>query len=523
MNRFLRAGFWQKLLIAFILLLQIGLLVGVMFWIFSLGAADGPTAVIAIIVAIFVIDIIAAVYIINTPSPDIYRLTWMFVVFVLPLAGVLMYALFANKQTSRKNREKVAKYAKPIERLPSKKEDLEAVDALSPGAAMITKYLEACFGGGIHRRTSVEYFALTDFAYEPILRELRNAKHYIFLEFFIFDKGKFWNSILEILKQKAKEGLDVRVMYDDLGCLSTLPMRYDRELEAMGIKAKKFNPFRPLLDIRMNNRDHRKIMVIDGHTCFSGGFNIADEYINEIERFGHWKDNAILLRGEAVANFTYMFLANWVTNSDNHENIDKAYYSSDTFIHEIGGYPKDDGFAEPYGDIPFDNESVGERVYLSLIKNARKHVYITTPYLIIDKEMENALCHAAKCGVDVRLLTPHIPDKKAVFAVTRSYYGSLMQAGVRIYEYTPGFVHEKTFICDDEMATVGTFNLDYRSLFLHLECGTFLVGSSCIQTMSRDYLDTLALSHEVTMKEWKGWRRRRVLYWNLLRILGPFL
>ena len=521
--KFLKPGFWQKSLIAIILLAQIGFIVGILIWAFNTADRSGPHTLLGLVTFIFVIDIIAAVWIINTPSPDIYRLTWMFVVFAFPLGGVLMYVFFANKQTSKRNREKVARYAKPIERLPSKKEDLEALESFSAPASMTTRYLEACYGGGVHRRTSVEYFPLVDFAFEPIIRELKKAKHYIFLEFFIFDKGKFWNTILDILKQKVKEGLDVRVMYDDLGCLSTLPMRYDRELEAMGIKALKFNPFRPLLDVRMNNRDHRKIMVIDGHTCFSGGFNIADEYVNEIERFGHWKDNAILLKGEAVTNFTYMFLANWVSNSPTPESIDKAYYSSDKFISEIGGYPESDGFVEPYGDLPFDNESVGERVYLSLIKNARRHVYITTPYLIIDKEMENCLCHAAKCGVDVRLLTPHIPDKKAVFNVTRSYYGSLMEAGVRIYEYTPGFVHEKTFICDDEMATVGTFNLDYRSLFLHLECGTFLVGSSCIQTMSRDYLDTLALSHEVTMKEWKQWRRKRVLYWNLLRILGPFL
>jgi cardiolipin synthase len=284
----------------------------------------------------------------------------------------------------------------------------------------------------------------------------------------------------------------------------------------------------------MNNRDHRKILVIDGHTCFSGGFNLADEYINKLERFGHWKDNAILIKGEAVANFTNMFLATSVAAQAFDENkllhvvkkveLAKAKgLAPKVYIDEAGGFPENDGYVQPYGDLPFDGEAVGERVYIDLINAAHDHLYMVTPYLIIDKEMENAMIHAAWRGVDIRLLTPHIPDKKALFNLTRSYYGNLIRAGVRVYEYTPGFVHEKTFICDGRMATVGTINLDYRSLYLHLECGTFMVGCSCIKDMEKDFLETLEKSEEITYAHWRHWRDRQYWYWAVLNILGPFL
>lgn len=521
--KFLRPGFWQKLIVALTMLVEIALAVLVLVWLFDKANATGPTTLLYLLVAVFFLDIATSIYIVSSTSPDIYKMSWLICVWFLPGAGILMYILFANKATSRRNRERVARYARPIERNPSDKKTMEAYERDNYEASQITRYLESCTGSGIHNRTSVEYFPLVDFAFEPILRELRRAKHYIFLEFFIVAPGKMWDAMLEILKEKAKEGLDVRLIYDDLGCLSTLPMHYDQTLQSYGIKACKFNPFRPMLDIRMNNRDHRKILVIDGHTCFSGGFNLADEYINAEERFGHWKDNAILLRGEAVGNFTFMFLANWVSNGHSEETIKKEDYSPSKYIDEIGGFPESDGYVEPYGDIPFNGEAVGERVYLSLIQKAKKSIYITTPYFIIDQEMENTLCHAAKAGIDVRILTPHIPDKKAVFAVTRSFYGKLLSSGVKIYEYTPGFVHEKTFICDDDMATVGTFNLDYRSLYLHLECGTFFASVSAIAAMKRDFLDTIALSMEITRAKWDKWRLRSKWYWNLLRILGPFL
>ena len=522
--KFFRPGYWQKLILGLVLAIQFLAVSALLIWLYESLAENGPWAVLLFIGVAFIVDIFLAVYIFSTPSPDVYKLSWLFLVFLIPIGGALIYIFFANKQTSRSQREKLKKHRKPIEKFPSTEGSQEHLADICPTAASISSYLAEKSGGGVHEKTSTQYFPIVDDAFPVILEELRKAKHFVFLEFFIVAQGKMWDSMLEILKEKAAEGVDVRFIYDDVGSLTTVPIHYAETLTKMGIKTVRYNKFRPLLDIRMNNRDHRKILVIDGHTCFSGGFNLADEYINAIVRFGHWKDNAILIRGAAVGNFTYMFLAAWASAKENEgEQINKKLYAPDRYIDEIGGFPKSDGFVQPYGDLPFDNEAVGERVYLDLINAASRYIYITTPYLIIDKEVENALIHAAHRGVDVRMLLPHIPDKKAVFTMARSFYGPLIQAGVHMYEYTPGFVHEKTFICDDKMATVGTINLDYRSLYLHLECGTFLCNASCIKTMYDDYVETLRVSHEVTLEQWKRWRQRQYWYWAVLRIVGPFL
>ncbi len=520
--KFFRPGYWQKLVLGLILLAQFLAVAALLIWLYESLASNGPWAVLILVGVAFFFDIFIAVYIFATPSPDVYKLSWMFLVFALPVGGALIYIFYANKQSNRFQRKKLERYRRPIEKFPSTDNCEEHLAPVSHKALSIATYLKAKSGGGIHEKTSTQYFSIVDDAFPVILEELKKAKHFIFLEFFIVAKGKMWDSMLEILKQKAEEGLDIRFIYDDVGSLTTAPIDYDLELTKLGIKTICYNRFRPFLDIRMNNRDHRKILVIDGHTCFSGGFNLADEYINEIERFGHWKDNAILIRGAAVGNFTYMFLASWAAEHEG-EVIDKKLFGPDRYIDEIGGYPENDGFVQPYGDLPFDGEAVGERVYLDLINSSNDYIYITTPYLIIDRELENALIHAAHRGVDVKMLLPHIPDKKAVFTMARSFYGHLIKAGVHIYEYTPGFVHEKTFICDDKLATVGTINLDYRSLYLHLECGTFLCKTSCIEDMRQDYIDTIAVSHEVTYEQWRRWRQRMYWYWAVLRIIGPFL
>lgn len=521
--KFFRKGYWPKLLVILILAVQVLAIIFLLIYLADLAATVSPYWILAIIGVVFALDIVVAITIVNNDTPDVYKISWILVVFILPAAGLLIYLFLANKQTSAKNRKKLAKYSRPLLHVPSTQEELEGLKEVSLDAAGISNYLALSSGGGAHNQTSVQYFSLVDYAFEPILEELRKAKHYIFLEFFIVSRGKMWDSMLEILEQKVKEGVDVRFIYDDVGSLGTATAHYDRELEAKGIKTLCFNPLKPLADIRFNNRDHRKILVIDGHTCFSGGFNLADEYINAEVRFGHWKDNAILIRGKAVTNFTMMFLANWVTNRDPNEVIDKQYYDSSTYIDEIGGYPESTGYVQPYGDLPFDKEAIGERVYLSLLQKANKYVYITTPYLVIDAEMENALISAAKRGVEVIMLTPHIPDKVAVFHLSRSFYGRMMDAGVKVYEYTPGFVHEKTFICDDIMATCGTINLDYRSLFLHLECGTFMVNMPCIKDMKQDYLDTIKISQRISTERWRRWRKKNYFFWQILRIIGPFL
>ena len=322
---------------------------------------------------------------------------------------------------------------------------------------------------------------------------------------------------LTILKQKVKEGVEVRFMYDDMGSLTMLPFRYYQKLESYGIKCIAFNHFVPFISAVMNTRDHRKITVIDGNVGFSGGFNLADEYINAKVKYGHWKDTGVMIKGEAVWNLTLMFLTTWNASLNTFEDYDK-YHPRHYICPEISP----NGYILPYGDSPLDNKPVGKNVYLNMINQAQKYIYIDTPYLIINDEIKNALCLAVRRGVDVRIITPGIPDKKMVFKVTRSYYEPLVNGGVRIYEYTPGFIHAKNFVCDDKIATVGTINLDYRSLYLHFECGVYMYDVPAIKDIKKDFLKTIAVSKEMTPEDvvkgrFRGWLEA------ILRLFAPLL
>ena len=350
---------------------------------------------------------------------------------------------------------------------------------------------------------------------EYINQSLRNAKKFIFMQFFIVDEGKMLKSVLDILKEKVKEGVEVRFMYDDVGSLTMLPRHYDRQLEKMGIKSVAFNPFIPVLSLAMNNRDHKKIVVIDGEIGFSGGFNLADEYINQRVKYGHWKDSGLMIHGPAVNSLTKMFLESWNVARNTEEDYEKYYVCSHQKF-EV------DGYVTPYGDSPLDDENVGENVYLNMINQAYDYLYITTPYLILDDNLQTALINAAKRGVDVRIITPGIPDKKIVFRVTRSYYQTLIKHGIRIYEYTPGFIHAKNFLVDDKCATVGTINLDYRSLYLHFENGIYLYNNKILKDIKEDFLATVEKSHEITLDEvvtgkFMGW------FEAILRVIAPLL
>ena len=351
-----------------------------------------------------------------------------------------------------------------------------------------------------------------------MLEELEKAEHYIFLEYFIIEEGQMWDPILEILRRKAAQGVDVRVLYDDLGCIFKLPDGYDKLLESYGIRACVFNPFIPVLNLRMNNRDHRKICVIDGHTGFTGGINLADEYINVRELHGHWKDTAIMLKGDAVWSLTVMFLTMW--DFVKGEKSDYELYRPQ--IHQNVQYPHD-GLVQPFTDNPLDNEPVGENVYLNMINRAQRYVYITTPYLIISNEMMTALTNAAKSGVDVRIITPHVPDKWYVHMVSQAHYSQLIEAGVRIFEYTPGFIHAKSFVADDLYAVVGTINLDYRSLYLHFECATWLYRCSCIAAIYEDFKHTQEVSQEITLADCRAVPFRKRLLRNVLKVFAPLM
>lgn len=463
--------------------------------------------------------------IVNSRMDSAYKIIWLAVMVVLPVLGATLYLLIANKKFTKKEQKHVSGVHKELDKYMSysSKGVLKKIDVnKEPDAYNIARYIHRNSRTNIFDNTETTYYPWGEEAFPVMLEKLKSAKHYIFMEYFIIEQGHFWNSILDILIEKAKEGLDVRVMYDDLGCMNTLPNDYDQYLESVGIKCCVFAPIRPFIDIRMNNRDHRKIMVIDGHTGFTGGINIADEYINEKIRFGKWKDNAIMLRGNAVFGLTSLFLETWARLKE--EKIDDfTAYLPSKYADEVAAF-KSDGFVQPYGSIPYTYETIGLNVYQDIIFRSKKYLYISTPYLILNSEMMNAIMLAAKNGVDVRLLTPHIPDKKIVFGITRSFYRQLVEAGVRVYEYTPGFVHAKTFIADDEMGTVGTINLDYRSLFLHSENGVFLYKTKTLKDIKKDFEDCFQVSKEFTLevmdKEFsKGYR----FLVAVLRLFAPML
>lgn len=517
-----RNGFWQKFLTILVILLDLGFLIALIA-LLGLGALN-TTYVLLVLFLFWLLNFTVLVFIMNNNASSLdYNAAWLFFVGCLPLIGAVIYILFAHKMRTKSQSKFLSKYYSIIKADPNDSYVEEKIKRDYPSSYRIMKYAERASECHAYENTSVEYFPLGDEVLDVMLREVKKAHHYIFIEYFIIKPGKMWNSILEVLKEKVKEGVDVRVVYDDVGNLGATPVHYDQVLRSYGIKARIFNKIRPMVDIRVNNRDHRKIFVIDGHTCFTGGINLADEYINQEVRFGHWKDNCIMIKGKAVYGFTLLFLSAWISYYDSKATISYNYYKPETFIDEDNGFPRSDGYVQAYADVPYSDYSCGLGVYTSLLGNAKNYVYISTPYLIPDEKIKNALKMAALSGVDVRIITPHIPDKKAVFMLTRKNYGQLLKAGVKIYEYTPGFIHQKMFVADDNVATIGTMNLDYRSLFLHMENGTLLIGNSSIQSMKQDFLNTIEVSEEITMEKWKKMRNKYGFFWYLLNLFAPLL
>lgn len=471
-----------------------------------------------ITVLLNLLSLIAVIAVVNTRDNPAYKIAYVIMIFSFPLFGGMMYLLFSGRPISKKLRQRmelVEQKLRPFyESDPETEEELFHTDETAAGQSA---YIRNFARYPAWKNTTVRYFSCGEENYPVILSELKKAEHFIYLEYFIVSEGQMWNSILEILKEKAAAGVDVRMIYDDLGSVFTLPYRYDRVLESYGIKCEAFNRFVPFISMVMNNRDHRKILVIDGHTAFTGGINLSDEYINRKKKFGYWKDTGILVKGDAAVNLTAMFLTLWnairPTDTDFSKILPHAYYS-DIF--------KGNGFVQPYADSPLDTETVGENVYLNLIFSAKSYLYIFTPYLIIDNEMITALCLAAKRGVDVCIITPGQPDKKVVYWMTQSYYRVLLESGVKIFQYQPGFIHAKVFVCDDSYATVGTINLDYRSLYLHFECGVFLMHCSEILKIRDDARETMKQSRQITENE----ARRSLpirLAQVLLKIFAPIL
>ncbi len=459
------------------------------------------------------------IYLVSSKGDPAFRIGWIIVILVLPPVGSLLYLLWGDKRPAKRLSARVNAQDKEI--FPLLSTDSETVRHLqghSEREASTLRYIENISDYPVYENIRTTYYSSGESLYEAMLADLRQAKEYIFIETFILHEGEMWGMVLEILVEKARAGLDIRIMYDDMGSVSLLPFNYYKDLEALDphIKCVSFNRVVPFLAMVMNNRDHRKIVVVDGRIGYTGGTNMSDEYINKVVRFGHWKDSGIRLEGAAVDNLTAMFLELW--NAGGGEKLEPARYLGRK--HE--SIPDQDGYVLPYGDSPLDDIRVGEDAYLEIINCATDYLYIMTPYLIPSVEVENALCRAAKRGVDVRIATPGIPDKKMVFRLTRANYRPLMQAGVKIYEYTPGFLHCKSFVSDDKTAVVGTINVDYRSLYLHFECGVWMYQCRALFDVKADMLDVMEKGHLVQTEELTRTRIGMLLD-GLLNVMAPLM
>lgn len=465
-----------------------------------------------------VLSVAIVLHVISKKDKGANKVAWVFLILLFPVFGGAFYLLYHFQSSTKRFSNAISEIeqkSRDLYRLPG--DAYERAERAIPQNLPQIRYLQEFAGYPVFDTTNTRYFSPGEQLLEPLLNELKKARKYIFLEYFIVEEGIVWNSILAVLKEKAMQGVDVRLIYDDIGCFLTLPRRYNEELAKYGIKCVTFNPFRPVLSVMQNNRDHRKITSIDGKVAFTGGINLADEYANIVEKHGYWKDSAIMVEGKGAWSLTLMFLEMWHLCTSQEERLEDFY----PWKEEVCSIP-DDGFVQPYADSPMDDENVGEHVYMQILNHARNYVYITTPYLIVDDSMVSALCLAAKSGVDVRIITPHIWDKALIHMTTRSYYRELIRGGVKIYEYSKGFIHSKTFVSDDQTATVGTTNLDFRSLYLHFECGVWINGSRTVSQVKEDFLNTLKDCQQISLDACKGNPFTRLLQ-DLLRLVAPLL
>ena len=467
--------------------------------------------------ALKALSIMIVLYLVRKDENSAYKIGWIVLIGLLPLLGGALYLAFGNKAPAKYLRERMQKVEQAHQTELAQPEG--QTDALDISSRNLSRYVAKFGPYPAWKDTAAHYFSCGEEMYPQLLADLDKAEKFIFLEFFILRSGKMWNGVEQILRRKAAQGVDVRLIYDDFGSLLGLPSDFVIRMEKAHIRCIPFNPVVPLVSLVMNHRDHRKIVVVDGNVAYTGGVNLADEYINAEQRFGYWKDAAIRLEGAAVWNFTVMFLTLWdfltKTREPDYERFRPQVYHPEPFAGE--------GFVAPFTDSPMDGETVGENVYYNLIAHASHYVYITTPYLILDYEMTNALCTAAKSGVDVRIITPYVWDKFMVYMLTQSNYPALLEAGVKIYEYTPGFVHAKSFVVDDELATVGTINLDYRSLYLHFECGCWMYKTPAVMDIKADLLKTMEECHRFTMEDYHKLPLYRRLGGKLLKLFAPLL
>lgn len=477
-------------------------------------------------VAFNILSFLMVLWILPREDNPSYKISWIILIMAVPLVGGIFYLMFGMKRNSRRMARQIDSYTRSLlhrdhGKVPLKQTDslslptpLQQLSLIDPMLGRQAGYISSTSGFEVYRNTQVEYFPIGEQFYQRLLEQLRGAKKFILMEYFIVQHGKMWDSILRVLEERQRHGVQVRILYDDVGCVTTLPAMYSEQLRQKGFQVGVFNPFHPRLNAATNYRDHRKICVIDGNVGFTGGINLADEYINEKEKHGHWKDTAVLLRGQGVQGLTEMFLELWQFTCQEKLHL-CDFLPNESFLAP--------GFVQPYGDSPLDSCNLAENVYMQILNHARDYVYITTPYLILDNEMLSALCLAAQSGVDVRIITPYVPDKWYVHMVTRSYYQQLLSAGVRIFEYTPGFIHSKMFVSDNTTAVVGTTNVDFRSFYLHFECGVAFYLSPVVAQVRDDILKTQNICEEITLQKVRAVRAPVRVLRSLLRAFAPLM
>ncbi len=460
---------------------------------------------------------VMVIYLLNSPINPTAKITWLIVVMLLPVFGVFLFLYTQSDIGHRVLKKRINQIITDTKKYICQSNDvMEHLKKECSSVAALAHYINKRGCHSVFENTSVTYFPLGENKFDEMLRQLEEAKHFIFMEYFIVSEGLMWGKVLEILAKKVAQGVDVRIMYDGTCEFALLPRDYPKRLKALGIRCKVFAPVSPFVSTCYNYRDHRKILVIDGHTAFNGGVNLADEYINEKVKFGHWKDTAVMLKGDAVKSFTLMFLQMWGIDERQEKYAHFLAYSS-LPVKEAAGY------VIPYGDCPLNNDKLGERVYMDILNRSVSYVHIMTPYLILDGEMETAIKFAAERGVEVVLLLPGIPDKAIPYALAKTHYASLLKSGVKIYEYTPGFVHAKVFVSDSTEAVVGTINLDYRSLYHHFECATYLYHVDCIEEIEADFQYTLTKCRRITMETARKEKWTVKLTGCLMKVIAPLL
>lgn len=507
MGKLLKILFSRAFTTGILIALQVILTITILLWL--------SNASIYVYIVFYLISICFVVYMFSSDQAIEYKLIWSVVIMLFPLLGGLFYLLWGKRSTDwRALRDLHTIYEKTSYLLDKGDEECNELATMDNSLKRVPKYLKNMTKAGLYKNCKAEYYSCGEEFLPHFIDALKSAEKFICMEYFIIEPGKMWDTILEILVQKIKSGVEVYFMYDDAGSVAKVPNKYYLQLQGLGIKAVKFNKLRARMYTLMNYRDHRKITVIDGKVAFTGGINLADEYINQTHPFGYWKDTAVKIEGDVVFEFTIMFFQLWCFASKTH--VDFKRYKAENDI-------KGHGYIQCFGDNPLDTINISEDTYINLITRAKKYVYISTPYLIIDSRMIGALQTAARSGVDVRIMTPGVPDKKTVFYVTQSYYKALINSGVKIYEYTPGFLHAKNMVTDDDVAVVGTVNMDYRSLYLHFECAAIFYKNPVSLDVKKDMEASFKLCRQITKDDIERTGIIKRLTRAVLRIFAPLM